>query len=72
MMYTPSMQPMTIYVTPEDIEAAKRIAAKMFPDRPGYMDAPSVIGAAAIMGMEKLKVAWLQNGEQPLRVVEGS
>ena len=48
----------TIYVLQSDIESAKRIAMKMFPDAPDLHEARYVIAAAANMGMKTLRVIW--------------
>ena len=47
-----------IYVTPSDMEAARRIAARMFPEKPDLLDARYVAAVAAVIGMEKLRVIW--------------
>jgi UTP-glucose-1-phosphate uridylyltransferase len=51
------MPQVEIYVNQADIEAAKRIAKKMFPTVP-EVEARFVIAAAADLGMEKMKVVW--------------
>ena len=48
----------SIYVAPSDIESARRIAKKMFPDRPDLLDARHAIAAAVEIGMGSLRVVW--------------
>ena len=41
-----------------DIEAAKRIALKMYPHVPRHDDAQTVIRVAAILGLDRMRVIW--------------
>ena len=52
------MPTIPIYMPPADIEAAHRIAKKMFPADVNTLDAQHVIAAAARMGMHSLRVIW--------------
>ena len=52
------MPTVPIYMPPADIEAAHRIAKKMFPADVNTLDAQHVIAAAARMGMDSLRVIW--------------
>jgi hypothetical protein len=57
-----TMAQITIFVSDDDVAAAKRISARMFPKMPGYLDAQHVVASAARIGMEQFKVAW---GDKP-------
>ena len=48
----------TISMSQSDIEAAKRIALKMYPHTPRNDDAQAVINAAAIIGLDRMRVVW--------------
>ena len=48
----------SIYVSQSDIEAAHRIAKRMFPDKPDLLADRHVIASAAALGMPKLRVVW--------------
>jgi hypothetical protein len=56
-----------IYVTQDEIDAAKRIAKRMFPETPNMVDAQNVISSAAQMGMKTLRVVW----NEPEKNLEG-
>jgi hypothetical protein len=62
------MPHLTIYMTHEDIAAAKRIALKMCPHLPRDDDAEAVINAAAVIGLDRMKVIWLE----PEKNLEGT
>jgi hypothetical protein len=51
---------LTIFMTQTDIDAAKRIALKMCPHIPQVDDAQAVINAAAVIGLDRMKVVWLE------------
>lgn len=50
------MAEVTIYVSLADIEAAKRIAKKMFPGK--VVEERFVLASALDLGMSQMKVAW--------------
>ena len=52
------MSYVNIFVPQADIDAAKRIAERMFPEVPDTLDAQHVIASAARIGMETLRVLW--------------
>jgi hypothetical protein len=54
------MSDITIHMTQDDIDAAKRIALKMFPHVPKDDDARYIINAAAFIGLDRMKVVWLE------------
>jgi tellurite resistance protein len=54
------MQDVIIRMTQADIDAAKRIALKMCPHLPRDDDAEAVINAAAVIGLDRMKVIWLE------------
>ena len=47
-----------IYVSQSDIEAAHRIARRMFPEQPDMLDARHVISSAANVAMRQFRVQW--------------
>ena len=53
-----------IYMSQSDIEAAKRIALKMYPHTPRNDDAQAVINAAAIIGLDRMRVVWRDAEDQ--------
>ena len=58
------MPTIPIYMPPADIEAAHRIAKKMFPADVNPLDAQHVIAAAAQIGMDSLRVIWADAEDQ--------
>lgn len=54
----------TIYVSQQDIEAAQRIAKKMFPTVPGLVEAQNVAAHAASIGLDRLRVTWSEQEDQ--------
>jgi hypothetical protein len=54
------MPDITIKVTQSDIDAARRIALRMYPHIPRDDDAESVIACAAMLGLTRMKVVWLE------------
>ena len=55
----------TIYVSQSDIDAAGRIAKKMFPEKPDVLAARHIIGSAAEFGMKTMRVTWNDAEDQP-------
>lgn len=51
------MQPIAIMVSEEDLEAAKRLGNAMFPAQ-GTVEARHVLGTAARLGIEQLKLMY--------------
>lgn len=45
-------------MTQADLDAARRIAEKMFPETPGAVDGRHAIALAARIGMKELRVMW--------------
>lgn len=58
------MPQVTIYVSQQDIEAARRIAKKMFPTVPDTVDAQHVLANAARTGLDKMRVTWNEPEDQ--------
>lgn len=54
----------TIYVSQSDIEAARRIAKRMFPETPDLLASRHVISLAAEIGMKQLRVNWDEHEDQ--------
>jgi hypothetical protein len=61
------MPQLTIYMTDQDIAAAKRIALKMFPYIPKADDVQAVINVAATIGLDRMRVVW----NEPEKNLEG-
>ena len=61
------MPDVTIFITQDDIDAAHRIALKMWPHVPRDDDAQAVINAAAIIGLDRMRVVW----NEPEKNLEG-
>ena len=61
------MPDITIKVTQSDIDAARRIALRMYPHVPRDDDAQAVINAAAIIGLDRMRVVW----NEPEKNLEG-
>ncbi len=59
------MPKVEIYVSQSDIDAAKRIAEKMFPEKPDLQEARFVVASAAYLGIESLKVVWEDKPQKP-------
>ena len=48
----------TVYVEQSDLDAATRIASKMFPPNLGVLETRHIIGAAFVLGMKELCKIW--------------